>query len=104
MVKDNNWLREQRASGGTSFTSSMLRMTAETTAYVEHITKVVGEQRGLSLSVKESIYGYEVILDTHIVWFGRDIDVELLRASNSAAYEDYLHQRLDRLEDLKIIS
>lgn len=104
MPENQHWLTKQRASGGTSWSSTMLRMTANTCDYVLHIADVVGRQRGLLLRVEESIYGYEIRVEDQIVWFGRNIDVELLRATSVTEFEDYLHQRLDRLDELKLIN
>lgn len=100
MLANKESLIKQRVSGGTGFASAMLRKNADTNRYISHIVEIVTKEKGLPLEVKETIHGYEITLHGNIVWFGRDIDVELLRGTSSTAFEKYLYARIERLENL----
>lgn len=103
MSTDVQWLQEQRVPGGTSFASSMLRTQADTGKYVEYIVNIVADNKDLPLTLQETMHGYEVTVGEQIIWFGREIDVELLRATSANALEEYLCKRVERLEDLKMV-
>ncbi|MHA6260626.1 hypothetical protein ACXYMX_12145 [Sporosarcina sp. CAU 1771] len=79
MSQQNNWLLEQRVAGGTSFASAMLRTQANAETYIKHIAGVVQEVKQLPLVVKKLRNEYEVYCNGQIVWFGRDVDVDLIR-------------------------
>lgn len=73
----------------------MLRTQASAEEYVNHITKLVGQRRELPLTIEQSIDNYQITCNENVVWFGRDLDVEQLRATKVTAFEDYLDARLE---------
>ena len=82
----------------------MLRTQSDAEAYIKHIVGVVQGAKQVSLVMKELRNEYEICCNEKNVWFGRDIDVDLIRTISATAFEDILYLRLERLAEMGLIS
>lgn len=99
MSEVRKWLREQRVSGGESWASAIRRSTDDAGSYLRFITQVVENKKDVRLEVTESLHGFEVRWKGDVVWFGRDIDIDLLRTVSASTLEELLEKRIERLRE-----
>jgi hypothetical protein len=97
MNKTRNWLKEQRVSGGYNTASSMFLKSADANRYVEFFVNRINRDSGIELRVTISHSGIEINLNNEIVWFGREVDVDLLRTVKFDLFEEILLGRLKRM-------
>ncbi|WP_019415980.1 hypothetical protein [Paenisporosarcina sp. TG20] len=92
-----DWLKAQRSSGGYNMTSSMFLRNADANSYVEFFVSRVNREQESDLKVKFDHSGFEIVSNNQIVWFGREVDVDLLRTVKFDLFEEILLKRLERL-------
>lgn len=97
MNQTRNWLEEQRVSGGYNTASSMLLKSAYAKRYVEFFVNRIYRDSGMELRVSLSHNGIEINLNNEIVWFGREVDVDLLRTVKFDLFEEIVLGRLKRM-------
>lgn len=101
MSEITKWVREQRVPGGKSWASAMYRVNADAGSYIRKMAELAAKKECIELEVTESVYEFEVRWGEDIVWFGRDIDIDLLRTASAAALEELLEKRIHRLREFK---
>ncbi|RST77212.1 hypothetical protein D4T97_001575 [Siminovitchia acidinfaciens] len=101
MSEVRSWLREQRVQGGESLASAMFRGNADAESYLRKIVEIVEKKEDIELTVVEGLHGFEVLWYDDIVWFGRDIDIDLLRTVSASMLEELLEKRIKRLREYR---
>ena len=75
----------------------MLLKSADSNRYVEFFVNRINRNSGIELRMGLSHNGIEINLNNEIVWFGREVDVDLLRTVKFDLFEEILLGRLKRL-------